>query len=73
MNTIKNKIINYFKEFTKYIFVIVLYLLYQSNFLLSLISSSGLKVNKIARTPRIFLFTLIDLLHILRFCYLLFC
>ena len=65
MNTIKNKINNYFKDFTKYFFVIVLYLLYQSNFLLSLISSSGLKVNKIARTPRIFLFTLIDLLHIL--------
>lgn len=56
---------NWFKNNYKFLITILLYILYQSNFIMSLVSSFGISINKIPRTPRIFCFFLSDLLYII--------
>ena len=65
IDDMKKSIKNWFKKNYKYLATILLYLLYQTNFLLSLISLSGISLNKIPKTPRIFIFALNDLIYII--------
>lgn len=44
----------------KFLIVILLYLLYQSNFVIALLYSFGININMVNKTPRIFLLMLID-------------
>lgn len=55
---------NWFKKNYKFLITILLYILYQSNFILSLVNSFGISINKIPKTPRIFCFFLNDLTYI---------
>ena len=55
----------WFKKNYKFLVVILLYLLYQSNFVISLLYSFGINFNLISKTPRIFLYALIDLMYII--------
>lgn len=64
LEDMENSIKNWFKKNYKFLVVILLYLLYQSNFIIALISSFGVSINKIPRTPRIFLFAFTDLIYI---------
>ena len=64
IDKIEGKIKDWFKKNSKFLIVILLYLLYQSNFIIAFISSLGINVNSIPRTPRIFLFAFIDLIYI---------
>ncbi len=64
IDKIEGKIKDWFKKNSKFLIVILLYLLYQSNFIISLISSLGINVYSIPRTPRIFLFAFTDLIYI---------
>ncbi len=48
----------------KFLITILLYILYQGNFIISLISSFGINFSKIPKTPRIFCFALSDLFYI---------
>ena len=64
IDEIKTAIKKWFKKNYKFLVVILLYLLYQSNFIIALISSFGINVSKIPRTPRIWLFTITDLMYV---------
>lgn len=64
IDKIEGKIKDWFKKNSKFLIVILLYLLYQSNFIIAFISSLGINVNSIPRTPRIFLFAFTDLIYI---------
>lgn len=64
IDKIEEKIKDWFKKNSKFLIVILLYLLYQSNFIIAFISSLGINVNSIPRTPRIFLFAFTDLIYI---------
>lgn len=65
LEEIEDSIKRWFKKNFKYIAIILLYVLYQSNFIISLLSSFGISVNKIPKTPRIGLFALSDLIYII--------
>ena len=65
LEEMENKVKNWFKDNYKYLLVILIYLLYQSNFLIGLISSFGVSISKIPRIPRIFLFALMDLVYVI--------
>ena len=65
LEEMENKVKNWFKDNYKYLLVILIYLLYQSNFLIGLISSFGVSISKIPRIPRIFLFALTDLVYVI--------
>lgn len=65
IDKIEEKIKDWFKKNSKFLIVILLYLLYQSNFIIAFISSLGINVNSIPRTPRIFLFAFTDLIYII--------
>ncbi len=56
---------NWFNKNYKFLTTILLYILYQSNFIISLVSSFGINFNKIPRTPRIFCFFINDLIYII--------
>ncbi len=56
---------NWFKKNYKFLITILLYILYQSNFIISFISSFGINFNKIPKHPRIFCFFLFDLVYVL--------
>lgn len=56
---------NWFKKNFKFIMTILLYFLYQFNFILNLISGIGVDFKKIPRTPRILIFTLTDFIYVL--------
>lgn len=64
LEEIEDSIKGWFKKNFKYISVILLYILYQSNFIISLLSSFGINVSRIPKTPRIGLFALSDLIYI---------
>ena len=64
IDEIKTAIKKWFKKNYKFLVVILLYLLYQSNFIIALISSFGINVSKIPKTPRIWLFTITDLMYV---------
>ena len=64
IDKIEGKIKDWFKKNSKFLIIILLYLLYQSNFIIAFISSLGINVNSIPRTPRIFLFAFTDLIYI---------
>ena len=55
----------WFKKNYKYLLTILIYILYQGNFIISLISSFGINISKIPRIPRIFCFAISDLIYIL--------
>lgn len=55
---------NWFKKNYKFLITILLYILYQSNFILSLVNSFGISINKIPKNPRIFCFFLSDLIYV---------
>lgn len=61
----KKSIKPFFKKNKKFIITIILYFLYQMNFIYSLLYSFGLNINSISRTPRIILMAFCDLLYIL--------
>ena len=65
LEEMENKVKNWFKDNYKYLLVILIYLLYQSNFLIGLISSFGVPISKIPKIPRIFLFALTDLIYVI--------
>ncbi len=65
LEEIENSIKGWFKKNFKYIAVILLYILYQSNFIISLLSSFGINVSKIPKTPRIGLFALSDFIYVI--------
>jgi len=65
LEEIEDSIKGWFKKNVKYIAVILLYILYQSNFIISLLSSFGINVSKIPKIPRIGLFALSDLIYII--------
>lgn len=56
---------NWFNKNYKFLSTILLYILYQSNFIISLVSSFGINFSKIPKTPRIFCFFLNDLIYII--------
>ncbi len=56
---------NWFKNNYKFLITILLYILYQSNFIISFISSFGINFSKIPRNPRIFCLFLNDLVYII--------
>lgn len=62
---ISNNKKNWFEKNYKFISVIILYILYQSNFLLLVLEEFGIKINSIPRTPRIFFFALTDLIYVI--------
>lgn len=62
---IKNsKIYGFIKNKYKYLLVILFYMLYQTNFILTVISNFGVDINKIPKTPRIFLFGICDFIYV---------
>ncbi len=65
INDVKTSIKNWFKSNYKFIITILLYILYQDNFILSIISSFGVNLIKIARTPRILIYALSDFIYVL--------
>ncbi len=58
---VKHKIHKYYK----FIMVIILYFLYQTNFILLLLDSFGLKINSIKKSVRMPIFMLNDLIYII--------
>lgn len=56
---------NWFKRNYKFIVTILLYILYQSNFLISLVESLGLNIAKMAITPRVLCFFINDIIYII--------
>ena len=56
----KNK---WFKKYWKYITIIILYFLYQTNFTLALLESFNIHVDKLPRTTRITTYTMCDLVY----------
>lgn len=64
LEDMENSIKNWVKKNYKFLVVILLYLLYQSNFIIALISSFGISINKIPKTPRIFIFAFTDLIYV---------
>ena len=65
IDDIRNSIKNWFKRNYKYLTTILLYFLYQTNFLISLMSSFGINLSKIPKTPRVFIFAINDLIYII--------
>ena len=65
ISEIKKDVKNWFKKNYKFLVVMFLYLLYQSNFIIAFISFNGINISKIPRTPRIWLFTITDLLYVI--------
>lgn len=63
-NTKQSNKKNWFKNNYKFLLVIILYILYQSNFLLILLEEYGIKINALSRTPRILCYTLMDLVYV---------
>lgn len=65
---VKNIYDKFFKKWFhknyKFLLTILLYILYQGNFILSLVSSFGVNFSKIPKTPRIFCFFINDLIYI---------
>ena len=55
----------WFRKNYKYLLTILIYILYQGNFIISLISSFGINISKIPRIPRIFCFAVSDSIYIL--------
>lgn len=55
----------WFKEKYKYLLVILLYVLYQGNFLLMLLEDCGIKISKLPKTPRIFCFAITDMVYVI--------
>lgn len=56
---------NWFRKTYKCLIVILLYILYQSNFIFYIAKDIGIDINKVSRTPRICIFTLVDIVYIL--------
>lgn len=56
---------NWFKKNNKFLITILLYILYQSNFIIAFISSFGINFSKIPKIPRIFCFFLSDLTYVI--------
>ena len=56
---------SWFKKHFKFIMTILLYILYQFNFILNLMSEMGVNFRKIPRTPRILIFTITDFIYVL--------
>lgn len=54
----------WYKDSIKCFITIILYILYQSNLILVILNDLGFNINKVAKTPRIFLFSLIDIIYI---------
>ena len=54
----------WFKERWKYLLVILLYILYQSNFLIALVSETGLKLTTLPRWIRMIILVLNDLIYV---------
>ncbi len=65
IDKLEEKIKNWLKRHAKFLIVILLYLLYQTNFIISLLLSLGIDIYSISRTPRIFLFAFTDLIYII--------
>ena len=65
VDEIESNIKKWFKKNYKFLVVILLYILYQSNFIISFISYFGINISKIPRIPRIGLFALTDLIYVL--------
>lgn len=65
MNTLEDNVKYWLKKNYKFLVVIFLYILYQTNFVIGLISSFGIKVSEIPKTPRIFMFSIIDLSYVI--------
>lgn len=55
----------WFKKNNKFLLTILLYLLYQSNFIISVITSFGININNVPKNPRLFLFFLSDLTYVI--------
>ncbi len=56
---------NWFKKNNKFLITILLYILYQSNFIIAFISSFGISISKIPKIPRIFCFFISDLIYVI--------
>ncbi len=65
VDEIESNIKKWFKKNYKFLVVILLYILYQSSFIISFISYFGINISKIPRIPRIGLFALTDLIYVL--------
>lgn len=56
---------DWFKENGKYLVVIILYLLYQSNFLIALLSSFGFSISSLPKTIRMISLAINDLIYVI--------
>ena len=56
---------NWFKKYWKYITVIILYFLYQTNFILVLIEEFNIHIDKLSKSMRITTYTICDLLYVI--------
>lgn len=59
-----NYIKKWFKKYSKPVLVILIYILYQGNFLIGIVNSLGLDISKIARNLRIIILIINDLIYI---------
>ncbi len=65
VKNIENEFKAWIKRNYKYLLVILLYIFYQSNFILALISTLGINISKIPKTPRIGIFIINDLIYVI--------
>ena len=65
LKEVLTNIFNWLDDKKKYLMVILLYILYQCNFILYIMADIGININKIPRTPRICIFALVDFVYIL--------
>lgn len=65
LEELESNIRDWFKKNYKFLVVILLYILYQSNFAIGLISSFGINISRIPKIPRIFIFSIIDSMYII--------
>ncbi len=56
---------SWYKKYWKYLFVIILYLLYLSDFVFLFLRRNGINLNALPKTPRIICFALCDLVYVI--------
>lgn len=60
-----SSLIKWFKKYKKYLFIILIYILYQTNFLLAILDGFGIKLNELSKGIRISAFALSDFTYVL--------
>lgn len=59
-----SKLVKWLKKYVKFFVTILIYFMYQSNFILVFLENFGLDYKKIPKNPRIFLYTITDLIYL---------